>query len=81
MTKIKQSLNLLIQLRDSLQSNQGMTAEKLEQAKAMLEQAISVLEDCNNNLQVITAHELLALMGKVVGALPSIIELFIKHWH
>ncbi len=81
MINTEKSLALLRQLRDSLENNQGITAEECEKALATLDHAIEALDCSRATGKLMKTDKLLVLLGKVFKVLPSIIDLINKHWH
>jgi len=73
----KKALQLLIQLRNSLQSDQGMKAKQFDQAIEKLDQAIAALEE---DILKGNACNLKQIIAGTLKMLPSLIDLINRHW-
>lgn len=75
MTNYKYVLKLVKQLRNDLQSNQGMTAKRRGQVIKKIDSVITAIETNTVNNSC-----MLMFIGKIFKLLPSIIELLTKYF-
>ena len=75
MTNYKYVLKLVKQLRNDLQSNQGMTAKQRDQVITKIDYVIAAIETNNVNNSC-----MLMFIEKIFKLLPSIIELLTKYF-